>query len=141
MLQVLLYLHVLSAILMGAYLAMPFLTGRLASLSGSAQYGFLQVLFSLNRVGQIALVLAFLTGGYMVGKGDYSALWMALSVILLLALGAISGIMGKKMRQALADVSGSQIAGKLGAIRTLSLVMGILFFVMITLMKFPNYLS
>jgi hypothetical protein len=140
MLQVILYLHVVSAILMGAYLAMPFLVGRLASLSGSAQVGFLQVLFSLNRVGQIALVFAFLTGGYMVSKGDYSVLWMALSVVLLLALGAISGIMGKKMRQALKDVSGSSIGGQLGAIKTLSLVMGILFFVMITIMNFPNYL-
>ncbi|WP_284641131.1 hypothetical protein [Paenibacillus silviterrae] len=140
MFQFLLYLHVLSAILMGAYLVMPFLSGKLASLSGSAQYGFLNVLSGFNRAGQFALILAFLTGGYMVGKGSYSVLWMVLAVVLLLAIGAVSGIMGKKMRQALADVSGSKIAGQLGAIRSLSLVLAILVFVTVTLMKFPNYL-
>lgn len=141
MLDVILYLHVLSAIMMGIYLLLPFLAKRVEALeSGASQYGFLHVLFAMNRAAQYALAIAFLTGGYMVSKGPYSVLWMALSIILFLAITAISGIMGKRMRLALAEPSGSAISGRIGSIKTLSAINGILFFIIITLMKFPYVL-
>jgi len=139
MLQVLLYLHVLSAILMGIYLVLPFLVGRVDKLqSGAAKVGFLNVLFATNRVGQFSLILAFLTGGYMVSKGDYSVLWMALAVVLFLALAALTGIMGKRMRLAVGEASGTSVAAQLGSIKTLSLINGVVFFLIVTMMKFPN---
>ncbi|TVY07439.1 hypothetical protein [Paenibacillus cremeus] len=139
MMQVFLYLHVLGAVLMGFYLMLPFLAARVSALpTGAGQYGFLHVLFALNRVGQLALVISFLSGGYLVGKGSYPVVWMVLAVVLLLAIGALSGIVGKRMRLALADPSGSKIKEQLGSIRTLSTIIGILFFLTITLMKFPN---
>lgn len=108
MFQFLLYLHVLSAILMGAYLVMPFLSGKLASLSGSAQYGFLNVLSGFNRAGQFALILAFLTGGYMVGKGSYSVLWMVLAVVLLARYRRCKRYYGQKNETCLSGCLGRQ---------------------------------
>ncbi|MEK8126776.1 hypothetical protein WMW72_02535 [Paenibacillus filicis] len=136
---VLLYLHVLSAILMGIYLVLPFLVGRVDKLqSGASKVGFLSVLFTTNRVGQFALILAFLTGGYMVGKGSYTVVWMILAVVLFLALAALTGIMGKRMRLAVGEPSGNSVAAQLGSIKTLALINGIVFFLIITLMKFPT---
>ncbi|WP_429314077.1 hypothetical protein [Paenibacillus mucilaginosus] len=137
--QVFLYLHVLGAALMGFYLALPFLAARVEALpNGSAQHGFLSVLFSLNRAGQLALIIAFISGGYLVGKGGYPTIWWILAIVLLLAIGAVSGILGGKMRKALSDANGSSIKAQIGAIRTLSSVAGILYFLVITLMLFPN---
>ncbi|WP_159881586.1 hypothetical protein [Paenibacillus puerhi] len=136
--NVLIYLHVLSAILMGIYLVLPFLVGRVDKLqSGASKVGFLNVLFTTNRVGQFSLILAFLTGGYMVGKGDYSVLWMVLSVVLFLALAALTGIMGKRIRLAVSESSGGLVAAQLGWIKTLALINGVVFFLIVTLMKFP----
>lgn len=139
MIQVFLFLHVLAAILMGFYLMLPFLSARLSALKGQAQHGFLHVLFSANRAGQLGLVISFLSGGYLAGKGHYSIVWMILAVVLFLALGALTGILGKAMRGALTDESGSQIAGKLGKIKSLSSITGIIFLVLIIIMKFPNW--
>lgn len=133
-----LYLHVLSAVMMGIYLLLPFLAQRVEALeSKTAQYGFLHVLFAMNRSAQFALIIAFLTGGYMVSKAPYSILWMALSIVLFLAIAALSGIMGKRMRLALAEESGSAIFKQIGSIKTLSVINGILFFIVLTLMNFP----
>lgn len=133
-----LYLHVLSAVMMGIYLLLPFLAKRVQALeSGTAQYGFLHVLFAMNRAAQFALMIAFLTGGYMVSKAPYSILWMVLSIVLFLAIAALSGIMGKRMRLALAEASGSAISKQIGSIKTLSAINGILFFIVLTLMNFP----
>ncbi|UUZ93323.1 hypothetical protein LJK87_00495 [Paenibacillus sp. P25] len=133
------YLHVLAAIMMGIYLMIPFLVARVqAPPNGSAQFGFLNVLFAMNRAGQLALVISFLTGGYMVSKAHYTVLWMVLAVVLFLAIGALTGILGSKMRKALDDPQGGKIGEYIGSIRTLSAITGILFFLTVTLMKYPN---
>ncbi|WP_248930547.1 hypothetical protein [Paenibacillus hamazuiensis] len=136
--QVFLFLHILGAIMMGFYLLLPFLAARIGALSGQAQFGFLHVLFAANRVGQLALVIELLTGGYMVGKAHYPVAWMIAAVVLLLALGAITGVLGKNMRLALNDSSGRDIAGKLGKIRSLSNLTGVLFLLIVFIMNFPN---
>ncbi|WP_028548079.1 hypothetical protein [Paenibacillus sp. UNC451MF] len=141
MIQVFVYLHVLSAILMGIYLMLPFLSMRIQALSGSAQFGFLNVLFAANRAGQLALVIGLLSGGYLVSKQHYSVLWMVLAVVLFLALGALTGVLGSAMRKALADPSGSKIKDHIGKIKSVSVITGIIFFVLVTLMKFPFYAS
>lgn len=142
MLQVLLYIHVVSAILMGIYLVLPFLVNQVDKLSsGAAQFGFMSVLFKTNRVGQFASVVSFLTGGYLVSKDDYSVVWMVLAIVLFLAIAALSGIMGKRMRLALSEASGGSIKAQIGSIKTLSLINGVLFFLIVTLMKFPNWFA
>jgi hypothetical protein len=137
MYQVFLYLHVLSAILMGVYLMFPFLSSRIQRLTGAAQFGFVSVLFAANRAGQLALIISFLTGGYLVGKSGFSVAWMIASVVLFLALGALTGVLGSALRKALADPSGASISAHAGKITTLSIVCGCIFFVIVTIMMFP----
>lgn len=139
MYQVFVFLHVLAAIMMGIYLMIPFLASRVQALqNGSAQFGFLNVLFAMNRAGQLALVISFLSGGYLAGKSGFSVLWMILAVVLFLAIGALTGVLGSKMRKALQDPAGASIGEHIGSIKSLSTVTGILFFLTVALMKFPN---
>jgi hypothetical protein len=135
--QVFLYLHVLAAALMGVYLMFPFLSMRIQVLPGQGQFGFLSVLFAANRVGQLALVIALLSGGYLVGKAGFSVAWMIIAVVLFLALGALSGVLGSAMRKALSDPSGANIKDHAGKIKSVSVITGILYFLLLTLMMFP----
>ncbi|PZE21538.1 hypothetical protein CBW46_009025 [Paenibacillus xerothermodurans] len=137
MISILLYLHVLAAVVMGVYLLFPFLAARITALTGAAQVGLVSALFIANRTGQLALLISLLTGGYLVGKGEYSITWMVLAVVLFLALAAVTGVMGGAMRKALADPAGTKINDHAGRIRSLSLVSAIIFFVLFTIMSFP----
>jgi len=138
MTQFVLFLHVLGAILMGIYLMMPFLAARIGGLQGQARTGFLSLLYTANRVGQFVLVIEFLTGGYLVSKGNYAVSWMITAVVLFLALGAFTGILGKQLRLGLSDESGKSIAGQLGKIRLFSNLTGIVFLLIIFIMKYYN---
>ncbi|TDG00740.1 hypothetical protein [Paenibacillus piri] len=135
--RVFMYLHVLAAILMGVYLMFPFLSMRISAMSGAAQVGFLNVLYATNRSGQLALVISLLSGGYLVGKGGYSVPWMIVAVVLFLALGGLTGVLGSAMRKALADPDGASIKANEGKIKSLSMMCGIIFFLIVTMMKFP----
>ncbi|MEK3910344.1 hypothetical protein [Paenibacillus sp. FSL H7-0331] len=137
MVQVFVFLHVLAAIMMGIYLLLPFLSMRIQALTGQAQFGFLSVLFAVNRTGQMALVIALLSGGYLVSKVGNSVAWMIVSVVLFLALGALTGVLGGAMRKALSDPSGSKVKDHLGKIKSMSVICGILFFLIVGVMKFP----
>lgn len=139
MLDFLIYLHVVAAVFMGFYLVLPFLSGRLAALTGDKLAGYLQVLFGMNRAGQWMIWIAFLTGGYLISKKPYTVWWMALVIVLFLAIAAVAGIMGKRMRLTLADPSGEKKSQYLGAVRTLSLINGVLYFAIVTVMQFPFY--
>ena len=44
MYHVMIFLHVISALLLGAYVVFPFVVGRAASLSGAAQESFMGLL-------------------------------------------------------------------------------------------------
>jgi hypothetical protein len=134
--QLFLFLHVLSAMMMGIYLMMPFLSMRIQALSGNAQFGFVSVLFALNRTGQLALIIALLSGGYMVSKAPYSLAWMIATVVIFLALGAITGVLGGAMRKSLGEPSGSKINEQVGKIKSMSVISGILFFLMVGIMVF-----
>jgi hypothetical protein len=137
MAQVFLYLHILAAALMGVYLMLPFLSMRIQALPGPGQFGFLSVLFAVNRTGQLALVVSLLSGGYLVGRGGYSIPWMIAAVVLFLALGAFTGVLGSKMRKALGDdSSGSKIGAHAGRIKSLSVICGAIFFLILTIMVF-----
>ncbi|MNI94290.1 hypothetical protein D3C73_1523670 [compost metagenome] len=54
-------------------------------------------------------------------KGEYSAAWMTVVVVLFLAIGAFSGIMGKPLRQALDNLRNNKGIGEVsGKLRTFS---------------------
>ncbi|GIP27842.1 hypothetical protein J23TS9_29720 [Paenibacillus sp. J23TS9] len=139
MAMVMLFIHILGAAALGFYLILPFVVGKVTKLSLPAQEGSAAAIRSLNTYAQIALVIQLLTGGYLMSKGDYSVPWMIVIVILFLAIGAISGIMGKPLRLAMDGVKNKRdISVETGKIRTLSALLAICVLVMLFFMVYRD---
>ncbi|MGG1514536.1 hypothetical protein ABE504_03925 [Paenibacillus oryzisoli] len=144
MYQVMIFLHVLSALLLGAYVVFPFVVGRAASLSGAALQGFAGLLSSLNRVGQFALIVAFLSGGAMVSQIDPmpSGLWMGLAVVLLLIVGAVTGMIGSRIKKLVKNSqSGQSTAPDAAKIKTFSWIAAVAVVLAILIMTNPQILQ
>lgn len=138
-----LFIHVLSALVMGFYLVVPFLTrrGRVGLLSKTEQQGLASVLFSLNRIGQYFLIIAFLSGGYLVGKGAFSTAWMIAAVVLAIFLGAMGGMMSGPLKRWRDQAkSGKETDVELQKIRLYSLLAAIGFLAVAALMVNPQLL-
>ena len=105
MYNVMIFLHVISALLLGVYVVFPFIVGRAATLSGAAQESFTGLLSTFNRAAQFSLIVTFLTGGAMISQVDPkpSALWMALAVVLLIIVGAVTGMIGGRIKKLIAN--------------------------------------
>lgn len=114
--QIMLFLHVVGATLLGFYLVLPFLAGR----SG---HGAVGALLTLNRIGQFALIAAFITGGAIMTGQGLAVSWMITTMVLFLALGAVSGIMGVNMKRVAAG-GNSAAASK---VKSLSWIAAIVF--------------
>lgn len=99
MYHVMIFLHVISALLLGSYVVFPFIVGRAASLSGAGQESFMGLLSTINRIGQFSLIVTFISGGAMISEVDPSALWMILSVVLLVIVGAVTGMLGSRIKK------------------------------------------
>jgi hypothetical protein len=139
MLKLILFVHLLASIGMGFYLLLPFLVQRLEGRQNAVLGGVAGVLVTANRVGQYLLILQFLTGGYMISKADYSYLWMVLTGIIFLAMAACAGMLGKPLKRFRdAHLEGKSAEGEVGRIRTLGVLIGVSFAVMIFLMKYPE---
>ncbi len=123
MFVIMLFLHIVGALALGFYLILPIVFNKVNKLSPSAQEGTVAAVKTLNTYAQIGLVIQLLTGGYLMTEGDYSVTWMVIVVILFLAIGAFSGIMGKPLRQALEGIRSNKgmadVAGKLRMFSTL----------------------
>jgi hypothetical protein len=137
MIQVFVFLHVLGAVLMGFYLMLPFLSARIGALGSQSQAGYVTVLFTANRVGQMMLAVELLSGGYLFSKVGYSIPWVIITLVLFLALGGLTGVLGKQMRLGLADDSGKEMKSKLGKIKMFSNLCGVLYLAIIVMMTFP----
>ncbi|KIL40757.1 hypothetical protein SD70_11550 [Gordoniibacillus kamchatkensis] len=94
-----LFLHIVGALAMGFYFLLPFLVSRAGKMSGAAQAGYAAVLRSANRIAQFVLLFEFLTGGYLVSKYSYSPLWLILVLVFVVALGAVTGILGVRLKK------------------------------------------
>lgn len=128
-------LHIIGALAMGFYLVLPFVVGKIRTLSTAAQEGAFASLRSLNRIAQYGLVIQLLTGGYLMTKGEYSYLWMGVVVVLLLAIAAIGGIMGKPLRLAAEAVKSKRdVSAEQSKIRTFSTLLAIFLLIMVYLM-------
>ncbi|MGN7358143.1 hypothetical protein ACTHPF_15065 [Paenibacillus sp. SAF-054] len=139
MAMVMLFIHIIGAAALGFYLILPFAVGKVTKLSLPAQEGSAAAIRTLNTYAQIALVIQLLTGGYLMSKGDYSVPWMIVIVILFLAIGAISGMMGKPLRLALDGIKNSRdISVQTGKIRTLSALIAICVLVMLFFMVYRD---
>ncbi len=141
MYETMLFLHVVGAVGMGIYAVLPFVVGKFKQLSGSAQEGLASGLVAAGRIGQYALVIQILTGGYLVSNddaGDYAVSWMILAVVLFLALGALSGIVqGPLKRIVSAAASAQNASASIAKVQTISAIIFVLFIVEIWLMTNP----
>lgn len=118
------FLHIIGALVFGFYLILPLIIGKITKLSPAAQEGTISAVKTYNSYAQIGLVIQLLTGGYLMTKGEYTHLWMAVIVVLLLAIGAFSGIIGKPLRLALDNVRNNKGIGEVyGKLRTFSILL------------------
>ena len=126
MFKAMLFVHIIGALALGFYLVLPFVFAKVNKLSIPAQEGTVSLISSLNRFAQIGLVIQLLTGGYMVGKGKFSIVWMIVVVVLFLIIGALSGMMGKPLRLALQNIKQkNSLQAHLGKLKMLSTALSI----------------
>lgn len=140
MLKVMLFLHIVGAVGMGIYAIMPFVVGKFKQLSGTAQEGLASGLVSAGRIGQYALVLQLITGGYLITGTDseYAVSWIVTSVVIFIAIGALTGIVQAPLKRiAAAAVKGENASGSISRVQTLSGITFILFMVIIWIMQAP----
>jgi hypothetical protein len=137
---IMLFLHVVGAVGMGSYAILPFLAGQFRKLSGAAQEGLASGLVTAGRIGQFALVIQLLTGGYLMSQGDteYSPSWMIVVLVLFVAIGALTGIVQKPIKRiAAAAKEGQDASASIGKVRTLSVIILVLFLVILWVMQAP----
>lgn len=141
MLKIMLFLHVVGAVGMGIYAILPFVVGRFKQLSGAAQEGLASGLVTAGRFGQYSLVLQLLTGGYLVSQaGEYTVAWMIITIVLFLAIAALSGILqGPLKKIARAAANGENASAAISKVQTLSTIVFVLFLLIIWLMQDPWY--
>lgn len=141
--QWLLTIHLLGAVGMGFYLLMPFIGGKLGGVALAQQVGIVRIFYNANKIAQYLVLAQFLTGGYLMSLyKDLSHTWMAVTVVLLIAIGAISGIMGvnlKRMIQALEAGNSSDVNAV--KVKTFSWILFVLLIAMLLIMKQPNLLA
>jgi hypothetical protein len=114
-------IHVLGALTTGFYLLLPFVI--------RADQGALSTVIKLNRVGQYAFIAQFLTGGYLLSGLDkkFSFGWMGAVLVLVFAVGALSGIMAGPLRR-----------GEVAKAKTFATIIAIIMLVIVFLMYVPD---
>jgi len=93
------FLHIVGTACAGFYLVLPFLAARLKHLSTPAQEGLADGLVRAGRYAQYALIVLLLTGGYRMTLDDYATSWKIAVIVLLVLIGAASGMIQKPLRQ------------------------------------------
>ncbi|WP_018933269.1 hypothetical protein [Gracilibacillus lacisalsi] len=94
------FVHVIGALLLGSFLAFPVAFKSLLSRSGTELKISVKTLVSFTRFGHYALFVLIITGGWMVMRyATYpSWLWVVLSLILLMLIGALIGMIQKGLK-------------------------------------------
>ncbi|UQZ35933.1 hypothetical protein C2I18_21765 [Paenibacillus sp. PK3_47] len=133
------FLHMIGTLALGFYLVLPFVLGRVEKLSVPAREGTLNAIGGFNRFAQYGLVIQLLTGGYMMSQGEYSVPWMIVVVVLLLAMFALGGIIGKPLRLAAAGMRENRdVSAETGKIRTLSALLMVALVLMVFFMVYSD---
>ncbi len=145
MLKFILFLHVLGAVSMGFYLLLPLLTFRISSFSKQVQEGYVQALVKVNRIGQIFLIVQFLTGGYLIGKykesSSISTAWIIVVIVLFIAIAAFTGMMGGPLKRIVKNLqAGKTDENDLAKTRTFSLLTSLVIIILVVLMVYPTIL-
>ncbi|OKP98343.1 hypothetical protein [Paenibacillus sp. P46E] len=133
------FLHMIGTLAVGFYLVLPFILSGTGKLSAGAKEGTLSAIGGLNRFAQYGLVIQLLTGGYMISQGDYTVAWMVVVVVLLLAMFALGGIMGKPLRLAAAGMRENRdVSDHTAKLRTMSLLLMVVLIVMVFFMVYRH---
>ncbi|WP_068496946.1 hypothetical protein [Paenibacillus kribbensis] len=134
------FLHMIGTLALGFYLVLPFLVGKIGSLSPAAQEGMVSAVQLLNRIAQFALILLLVSGIFLTIGGPYSVAWIIIVLVLFLAISAIGGIMGKPLRLALEALRNNQpINGYIGKMRTFSTLLAV-FLILITFLMVYSHI-
>lgn len=137
--KVLMLIHMIGTLALGFYLVLPFVLNKTAKLSGTAKEGTLNVVSGFNRYAQYGLIIQLLSGGYMMTKGEYSIPWMTVVVVLLVAMFAFAGVMGKPLRLAAAGMRENRdVSAETGKIRTMSILLAVCLVLMIFFMVYDD---
>ncbi|OWA34601.1 hypothetical protein B9G55_15380 [Saccharibacillus sp. O16] len=132
-----LFLHVLGAVAMGFYLLAPLIVAKLNQMEGEAKQGVLSTMRSLNTYAQYGLVLELLTGLYLFMQDDYSVLWIVLTIVLFVLIGAFGGMMAGPLRRALEGIRERRdIAAELRKLRVFGLMVCVSFVAILFVMMF-----
>ncbi|MFC5468896.1 DUF2269 family protein [Cohnella suwonensis] len=138
------FLHIIGAVGMGIYAILPFVVGKFKQLSGAAQEGLASGLISGGRIGQYALVLQLLTGGYLIsnaeGGAKYAVGWMIAVGVLFILIGALSGIVQAPLKRIVAASAKSESASSdISRVQMMSAIIFVIFVVIIWLMSNPTF--
>jgi uncharacterized membrane protein len=139
MYEIMFTLHVLSAVCIGFYALLPFVTAALAGLQADKLAGYAGPLAKMNRIGQFVLIVTLLSGGAMVHEAPVSTAWWVIAVILLVIIGAVSGMMSKPLKQ-LASGSAANAQALAGKVRNLSVIVAVALLLVVLLMVNPDFL-
>jgi hypothetical protein len=136
-----LFLHILSAVGMGFYLLFPLLAARIGSFAKQTQEGYVQALLTANRFGQYLLIVQFLTGGYLIGKNkdSISTVWMIIVIVLIILVGALTGMIGGPLKRIVKDLqAGQAVSADVAKAKTFSLLIAVLLLALVVLMVYPD---
>ncbi|ASA20311.1 hypothetical protein [Paenibacillus donghaensis] len=137
--HVLFFLHMIGTLALGFYLVLPFILSGAAKLSAPAREGTMNAVGGFNRFAQYGLVVQLLTGGYMMSKGEYSIAWMAVVVVLLLAMFALGGIISRPLRVAAAGMRENRdVSAETAKIRLMSTLLMVSLIVMVFFMVYDD---
>lgn len=94
MYQLLVFIHVTSALFLGSFLVLPWIIKSMFSRSEDELLSFLPIVLGFVRAGHYALVFMLISGGWMVmGYSAFpSILWVIIAVALLFLMGAMIGM-------------------------------------------------
>lgn len=135
------YTHIISAIALAVYLFLPMMIRVGRHPGANVTEGYVKRIVMFNRIGQFALILAFLSGGYMVSKVGFSVLWMIVSIVLLLIIGAMGGMMGKPLKRWAASITNKESSPPdLSKLSTFSLIASVSYVVTLIVMLNPTLL-
>ncbi len=134
-----LLVHTVFGLALIIYLLFPVVIAWLRGATTNTQVSTLNVLQNINRVGQFLLIIQFFSGGMMMTHAKYSTMWMAVITILLVAIGAFTGIMAKPMKNWKLAIETGQDAVTYNKVMILSVLNALAYAVILFMMYHPMY--
>ncbi len=132
------FLHVIGAVALGYYLISPLLLIRAYKLTGTVLENVLSGLYATGRVMQFLLIVQLLTGGYLIAKLPYTKLWIVLTIVIFLIVGAVTGILNGKMKKAIQELKrGGTGTSYLQSIKLLSYLSSLSMLAILYIMMYP----